>query len=165
MRKRAGVVQLLLMTVLVVIAAILIAGCEDIFEGLEDDDDYDFNGDGNGNGGGGGRQVLYDSNGNPYYDLDAELRAACPVPDDNTAYEGIRYWRGDACARTITGECTGSTLQPIFNCGQSCLYRFTYDHGTSYQREVSIGRLNETCAILRRYSEATIQACVPCDGL
>ena len=46
----------------------------------------------NGNGGGDGRQVLYDSAANPYYDLNAEVSAACPVPDDNTAYKGIRYW-------------------------------------------------------------------------
>ena len=126
--------------------------------GQEDDDG------GNGNGGGDGRQVLYTDDGNPYYDLGTEIGAACPLPDDNTPYEGIRYWRGDACSRTITGECTGILAHPIYNCAQSCIYRFTYDHGTSYQRNIATGRLRVTCGILRGYSEATIQSCVPCDG-
>ena len=165
--RRKRMIRVLVAVVLAALVCTFAAGCEDLLEDFEDEDDYDFNGNGNGNGDGGanGRQVLYDNDGNPYYDLSADLRTACPVPDDNTAYEGIRYWRGDACARTITGECTGSTLQPVFNCGQSCQYRFTYEHGTSYQREIAIGWLHETCATLRRYGEGTIQSCVPCDGL
>lgn len=154
MRHKRRMIRVLVVVVLAALTCIFAAGCEDLFEDLEDEDDYDFNGDGNGSG-----------NGGDGGDLNAQAKVACPIPNDNTPYEGIRYWRGDACSRTITGECTGTLLDPVYHCGQSCLYRFIYDRGTSDESAVAIGRLRQTCAILRQYGEATIQACVPCDGL